>query len=150
MRKPVAIALLLLLAAFGAACGGDDNPAIEGTTPAQTTDGPTDPPPEDPTGPPDDCEDLSGSSTAEITLVDSSFDPGCVIIEGDADLTLTNDGAALHNFTIANQPVDVDVDPGTSQELPGPTPAADGEHVFYCKYHGTASGEGMAGTITIV
>ncbi|MEX2458495.1 MAG: cupredoxin domain-containing protein [Actinomycetota bacterium] len=140
MRKPFTIVLLLLLAAFGAACGGD-NPAIEG--PTTTAPEPTDEPTED-------CDDQSGAATAEITMVDSSFDPACVIVEGDADLTLVNNGAALHNFTLANTSVDVDVDPGASQELGGPSPAEAGEHVFYCKYHGTAAGDGMAGTMTIV
>jgi plastocyanin len=144
MRKSVAFALLLLLAMFGVACGGNDNPAIESPGATEPTDEPT----EEPT---EDCLDGTGEAEVTITMGDNFFDPECFSVDQSAALDLVNDGSAAHTFTIPESQIDVEFDPGESQTLEGPSPLEPGEYVYYCRFHGSpGGGAGMSGTLTVV
>ncbi|MCA1727814.1 MAG: cupredoxin domain-containing protein [Actinobacteria bacterium] len=146
MRKTF-ILLLALLAFASAACGGDDDPTVPRSptvapSPTQAVD-------ETPSGSPD-CDDRADAATANLVLDDNFFEPDCVIVGQQAAIHLTNRGQATHTFTIPETDVDVQLAPGGEQTLPGPSPVPPGDYVFYCRFHGSAAGGGMAGTITIV
>jgi plastocyanin len=150
VRKPLAIVLLLLLAVAGVACGSDD-PTVQGpTTDGPTATGPTDEPSTPTTDPGDDCDDQTGDDTAEVAMEDSFFDPECLSVDRSSSLHLQNNGQAAHTFTISGTPVDFTIQPGQDQTIDGPAPLEPGEYTFYCKFHGSAAGSGMAGSITIV
>jgi plastocyanin len=60
---------------------------------------------------------------------------------------ITNNGPALHNFSIEGTPVDVDTQPGQTLPLSPPaTPLAPGTYNVFCKYHKAL---GMVATLTV-
>ena len=82
-----------------------------------------------------------------VSMVDNSFEPATLTASVTQAIELSNDGSALHNFTIEGTPVDVDVQPGESQTLDPPGDAiAPGSYRFFCEYHESA---GMEGTIEV-
>lgn len=90
-----------------------------------------------------------GVATAEggamtISANDFFFQPTCVRAGGVDTVTLkvTNTGSILHNVTIADQSIDVDVAPGASVEVHVKVAAAP--VVYVCKFHRTA---GMVGAV---
>jgi plastocyanin len=140
MRKSVSIVLLVLLATLTVACAGDDNPTIQSPAPDETAT-------EEPT---DECTDLSGEPEANVTLTDNQFDPTCLIVDQAITLNLVNQGSAAHTFTIPGSDIDLELQPGEFGTLEGPAPLDPGEHVYYCRFHGSpAGGSGMSGTVTI-
>jgi plastocyanin len=89
--------------------------------------------------------DLSGKDEADVELDDFYFDP--TVITGDpgskVKLDLENEGSTEHNFSIDDQKLDQDVEPGEKQEVTITIPKS-GEVEFYCKYHRSS---GMAGEL---
>jgi plastocyanin len=83
---------------------------------------------------------------AAITLEagDSFFAPTCEtgVPAGKVTITLKNTGSALHNFSVADQGIDVDVEAGKtiSVEVDATAPSV----AFFCKYHRTS---GMVGAL---
>ena len=75
------------------------------------------------------------------------FQPAKVQGAGGKTLTLelTNTGTVEHNFTLDEQNVDRDVEPGEEGEVTVTVPDS-GQLVFYCKYHRQ---RGMTGLLTI-
>lgn len=99
--------------------------------------------------PPEECAEVSESqgAPAPITMKDTFFEPFCLSVSTTQQLTLTNAGDLVHNLSIGETQLDIDVEPGeelTTDDL-GPEVRA-GTFRFYCKYH---EGRGMVGTITI-
>jgi plastocyanin len=89
----------------------------------------------------------TGGNEVAITIVDNSFNPSTITAVNTATLVLTNNGAALHNFTIEGSTVDQDVQPGQTLSLtPPPTPFAPGTYNVFCKYHKAL---GMTATLTV-
>ncbi|HEY7401265.1 MAG TPA: cupredoxin domain-containing protein [Actinomycetota bacterium] len=84
-----------------------------------------------------------GAVTDTITLTDNAFSPADVTVSG-TQISLVNDGQALHNVSIEGQDIDHDVQPGETEsedfEL------APGTYTMFCKYHRS---QGMEGTLTI-
>jgi plastocyanin len=81
---------------------------------------------------------LSGSSI-DLAAGDFFFEPTCTRAQaGNLTITVTNDGQALHNFSVKSLGIDQDVTAGQSitvqVEFDGSAPLA-----FFCKYH-VASG----------
>jgi plastocyanin len=139
LRRPLLI-LLALVALLGAACGdsggtGDGTPTATGpTTPSPTAE------------PTDDCVDQTGDDQISLTMLDNAFDPVCLQVLASQPIQIENTGANVHSFTIDDTQVDVDVQPG--QPFGGEGNAvAPGTYTFYCKYHGSPNGTGMAGHI---
>jgi plastocyanin len=98
---------------------------------------------------PEECAEVSASqgAPAPITMKDTFFDPFCLAVSTTQQLTLTNAGDLLHNLSIGETQLDVDVEPGeeiTTDDLG--TEARPGTFRFVCKYH---EARGMVGTITI-
>lgn len=84
---------------------------------------------------------------ASVSAVDDAFDPPDVeISEGDS-VTWTNDGDTDHTVTASDGSFESgNLEPGDSFTQ---TFDASGEFPYYCEYHGTADGEGMAGTVVV-
>jgi plastocyanin len=142
MRRSAALAMIALLAILAPACGGDDNPAIEGTP---TTTAPTTPELTD--EPTVACDDQSGAAEARLAIEDENalaFEPECLTVDRSAALVITNNGDLLHSFTVSGTDVDVDVKGGEQERLDAPSPLDPGEYQFFCTYH-----PAMTGTITV-
>jgi len=121
--------LPVLLAA--SACGGD-NPAIQG-------EGPTDDPAETTAA----CVDMTADgAAATLVMRDNEFVPSCLILSAEQAIRLQNDGAALHNFNVESQDIDLDVAAGQSAttEAVGQVVEA-GTYRFGCAYHPVMVGE---------
>jgi uncharacterized cupredoxin-like copper-binding protein len=92
----------------------------------------------------------------EIVSYDIYFEPKEVTIPADTDVTivLPNEGATLHNFSVDDnkneelpfEPIDVDIDPGATEQVTINAPA--GEYYFYCNVPGHEPA-GMWGTLTV-
>jgi plastocyanin len=83
-----------------------------------------------------------GETTDSITMVDNEFQPS-TFTAASTSLTVTNEGQALHSFTITDQGIDQDVQAGeeATVDLSG---LDAGSYDFICKYHPE-----MTGSITI-
>jgi plastocyanin len=87
----------------------------------------------------------SESGKVEIELYDNYFEP--TILKGKpgqmVELELKNEGNAEHTFTIAEQSVNKEIQPGDETETDVKFPA-NGELKFVCTFH---QGEGMIGAL---
>ena len=83
-----------------------------------------------------------------VTMVDIAFQPDALSIPANTDVTvsLPNTGAALHNFSIDELGIDVDVAPGDTGSATINAPA--GTYEFYCNVPGHKEA-GMLGTLTV-
>jgi plastocyanin len=104
MRKPIAIAGITLAVLAGACSGGNDAPECSAPT-----------------------------SGAEMQLLDFEFAPACLEVTGDT-VSLRNDGAVGHTFTIPDTEIDVRVEAGEegSADLGG---LAAGTYEVICTLH---------------
>ena len=77
---------------------------------------------------------------------DYYFTPGQVVGAAGKKITiaLTNTGSVEHNFTLDQQSVSKDVEPGEEGEVTVTVPSS-GALTFYCKYH---RARGMTGQLT--
>jgi len=92
-------------------------------------------------------EDVAAVSELEVEVDDFYFAP--TVLEGEAgqalSLSLLNEGAAPHTFTIDDQDVDVQLGAGESGQAEVTFPDS-GALVFYCRFH--VSG-GMLGGLSV-
>jgi len=127
MRK-TALVLGFALALTAAACGGDSgNGSGDGS---------------------EDCVDLTGEGdTFTVRMLDNQFIPSCFTASASQSLTLVNEDAALHSFTLEDTPIDVDISAEETMDLSPITGQVDpGTYRLICKYHLP----GMTGEVTIV
>ncbi len=86
-------------------------------------------------------------STVDVEQDDYYFGP--TVLTGTAGqkvtITLDNHGTALHNFTLTDQGIDQDVQPGSNGTVSVTFPQS-GVLEFYCKYHKAL---GMVGELTV-
>lgn len=89
-----------------------------------------------------------GGDEVEVESYDIYFEPTEVTIPADTDVTvvLPNEGVTLHDFTIDELGIDVDIDPGATEEAVINAPA--GEYEFYCNVPGHKAA-GMVGTLIV-
>jgi plastocyanin len=87
-------------------------------------------------------------SDVEVTSYDIYFEPKEVTIPADTDVTfiLPNKGVTLHNFSIDELDIDVDIEPGATEETVINAPA--GEYEYYCNVPGHKQA-GMVGTLIV-
>jgi len=133
-------AVLLLAVALSACQNGSPNGA-QPTTPPPTTQ----PPPTTPaaTGPPAGCEDVTAEgATFSLTLQDYSFEPLCLVVTAEQGPVIENEGSFLHNWTVAETGLSVDVEAGDTfrGEAIGLDP---GTYDVFCRYHQTLGMEGV-------
>jgi plastocyanin len=93
----------------------------------------------------------SGDAAAEgveVVSMDILFEPEEVTIPADTDVTVTlpNEGVTLHNFSIDELGIDIDIQPGATEETVINAPA--GEYEYYCNVPGHKAA-GMLGTLTV-
>ncbi len=83
---------------------------------------------------------------AEVVSYDIYFEPDELTIPADVDVvvSLPNEGASLHNFAIDELGIDVDIQPGATEEVVINAPAAIYE--YYCNVPGHKQA-GMVGTL---
>ena len=136
-RLPLLAAALVLVLGL-AACGGygDNDESEEGTT---TTIGGVQ-------AETHGTKDVSGETgKVEIEMYDNFFEP--TILEGKpgqkVTIELKNEGKAAHTFTISEQSVDQEVQPGDEAEVDITFPQS-GELTFVCKFHQSS---GMVGAL---
>jgi plastocyanin len=89
-----------------------------------------------------------GSEAVEVESYDIYFEPEKLSIPADTDVTvnLPNEGVSLHNFSIDELGIDVDIAPGATEETVINAPA--GEYEYYCNVPGHKEA-GMRGTLTV-
>lgn len=92
-------------------------------------------------------KDVSGASNVEVEQDDFYFEP--TILKGTPGQTITielsNEGKALHNFSITDENIDHDVQAGSKAEVTVTFPNS-GTMIFFCKYH---QGRGMVGALEV-
>lgn len=127
-HNPAAVPLLALALAVTAACGGgSDDDAGDGGSPTQTS--------------------RPEAQEFEMSAADFAFSPDAIELEPgqSLDIQLTNDGEALHTFTLDELNIDVEVQPGDEVDVPL-TASEPGQFTFYCRFHDS---QGMTGTLRI-
>jgi plastocyanin len=92
-------------------------------------------------------KDVSEESSVELEQDNFYFEP--TILKGspgqELTIELSNEGSALHNFSIPDQSIDQDVQPDTKGEVTVTLPDS-GTLVFFCKYH---QSKGMVGGLEV-
>ena len=83
-----------------------------------------------------------GETTDSVTMVDNEFQPSS-FTAASTTISVTNDGQALHSFTIADGDIDQDVQAGESAEVDLSGLEA-GTYDLICKYHPE-----MTGSVTV-
>ena len=140
----VAVVLAIMLAA--AACGGGGTEGPAGGSPQPTEEGGTitiggqqanD----------HGSQDVSGRDEIEVEADDFYFEP--TVLQGSPGQALKievhNEGQALHNFSLTEQGIDMDVASGEDISVDVSFPDS-GTLVFFCKYHRT---QGMVGGLSV-
>ena len=90
----------------------------------------------------------AGDNEVTVESYDIYFEPEELSIPADTDVTvkLPNKGVTLHNFSIDELDIDVDIEPGAEEETIINAPA--GEYEYYCNVPGHKPA-GMLGTLTV-
>ena len=88
------------------------------------------------------------SNAVEVESYDIYFEPKELSIPANTDVTvrLPNEGVTLHNFSIDELGISVDIDPGATEETVINAPA--GTYEYYCNVPGHKEA-GMRGTLTV-
>jgi len=125
MRK-MAFVLVAGLAMGLVACGGSGDAPGGGTA--------------DPS-----CVDLTSGDTFTITITDFAFGPSCLTVKASQGISIVNEDAADHTFTITGTQIDVTVPAGQTVNAEAVSGVVEpGTHDFFCRLHPS-----MTGTITV-
>ena len=82
-----------------------------------------------------------------VSIKDFKFEPVALTVTAGTTVTWKNDGAAPHTVTAADGSWDSgNLEPGASFSKTFDSAASV---AYYCKYHGAATGTGMAGTVAV-
>ncbi len=115
-RLYVMLAAVAALTLVGAACSSDDG---------------------------DTSGDGAGAADMTVTVKDFEFDPSTIdVSSGETTIEITNTGAVEHSFTLDDDSVSQDIEPGESQTVTVNLTATAG---FHCKYHP----DQMTGTLQV-
>jgi len=89
-----------------------------------------------------------GGSSISLSASDYQFSPSTLSVPANTSVTVTikNDGAREHNFSVTELGVDKDVDKGGTQTVTFTT-KDNATLTFFCKYH--VSSNNMKGTVTV-
>ncbi|MFL5798418.1 MAG: cupredoxin domain-containing protein [Actinomycetota bacterium] len=141
-RKRMLAAGVVAIGLFGAACsnyGGDNGGSATtggaSSQPAASASG----------GGAVTCDQSAGSTT--VTESGFKFQPTTLSAKSCTTVALDNKDATTHTFTIDNSPINVTLPGGSksSAELALPP----GNYIWYCRFHGSPSGTGMSGKLTV-
>ncbi|MDQ3955712.1 MAG: cupredoxin domain-containing protein [Actinomycetota bacterium] len=88
------------------------------------------------------------AQTAEVSAVDNEFEPSELEVSSGTEVTWTNNGESPHTVTSSDGSFESsgNLDPGESYSV---TFDEGDEFPYYCEYHGSEDGTGMAGTIVL-
>lgn len=113
-----------VLALAGAACGGDDGSEVGAgsATAAASTGG-------------------GGTADQTVTIKDFTFDPSELTFDGSTTIEVVNEDDTEHSFTLDDDSVSQDVQPGESATVTIDPAASIGWH---CEFH-----PDMTGSITV-
>ena len=92
-------------------------------------------------------EDVTGASEVELEADDFYFEPTLLAGEAGQEVTITieNEGESPHNFSITDQDIDEDIEPGDDVEVTVTFPDS-GTLVYFCAFH---QGNGMLGGLEV-
>lgn len=84
-----------------------------------------------------------GAADMTVTVKDFEFDPSTIDVpSGETTIEITNTGAVEHSFTLDDDSVSQDIEPGESETVTIDLTATTG---FHCKYHP----DQMTGTLQV-
>jgi plastocyanin len=87
--------------------------------------------------------DGGGAADMTVTVKDFEFDPSTIdVSSGETTIEITNTGAVEHSFTLDDDSVSQDIEPGESETVTIDLTATTG---FHCKYHP----DQMTGTLQV-
>lgn len=96
------------------------------------------------------------AATHSVSVVDNEFEPPTITVTAGDTVEWTHDGSNPHTVTASDGSWDshpdcesFDDDCMMSGDTYSETFDETGEFTYYCKLHGTADGEGMAGTVVV-
>ncbi len=90
----------------------------------------------------DSSSSPAASVGASLTVKDFEFSPGSLsVASGSSTITVMNTGTHKHSFTLDDDSVSQDIEPGESQTV---TVNLTADAPFHCKFHTQ-----MTGTLTI-
>lgn len=111
MRNLVLAFVLSMLAVGAVACSGSGGePACDSVTPATS-----------------------------IQMKDFAFEPACAGVSEGATITVTNEGEAIHSFTVKGTSVNQNIEAGQSAQV-DLTGIAPGTYSVVCSYHPQMTG----------
>lgn len=121
----------------------------DGGAPAQQAPPPTEPAPPPTTAPAAQPTAAPAAAPAEVkvSMKDFDFAPKEIRVKAGTKITWANDGAAPHSATAADKSFDTAL--FQSGEAKSVTFSTPGTFAYYCQLHGTADGNGMAGTVVV-
>jgi plastocyanin len=124
-------AVVAVLALAGTACGGDDGSEAGGgaSAAASSTDGGG------------GGGGGGGAGDQTVTIKDFTYDPSELTVDGSTTIEVLNEDDAEHSFTLDDDSVSQDVQPGESATVTIDPAASIGWH---CEFH-----PDMTGTITV-
>jgi plastocyanin len=120
MRVRRAWVVFGLLAMLGAAACSSDDGTGGSTTSAPGTSA---------------SGDDGGSADAVITARDFEFDPATATIPSGGTIEITNEGPSTHSFTMDDDSVTEDIEPGASVTVTVTTAGG-----FHCRFHSQMTG----------
>jgi plastocyanin len=113
-----------LLAVLGAAaCSSDGGTAGSTTAPGTSAPGTS------------AAGDGGGAADAVIAVKDFEFDPSTVTIPSGGTIEITNEGQATHSFTMDDDSVTEDIEPGSTVTVTVTTAGG-----FHCRFHSQMTG----------
>lgn len=92
------------------------------------------------------CGGGDDGDAISITATDNAFEPSSITASAGDSIEVTNDGQALHNFSVDGTDVDFDIQAGETETEDAFEGLEPGTYEIVCKYH---VAEGMTGTLTI-
>ncbi len=142
-NRTMIVAALLALGIGATACttsSSSSGAAASASSSESSTPSPTPPSPAPPAN-------VVGKKTFTIDAQDFFFSPNVLTGSAGQQLTLTidNQGAATHTFTIASEHIDVTLAPGTQQTVKVTFPNS-GSTEFLCRFHESM---GMTGELQV-
>jgi plastocyanin len=89
-----------------------------------------------------DCTSENATKlTGTLMVKGNAFNPNCFSVASGSTISVANDDAVPHTFTVTDTDVDVPLPAGETGEATAPAP---GTHPFVCTIH-----RGMTGTVIV-
>lgn len=142
-NRTLILAALVALGVVATACTTSSSSSGAAASPSSSESSSPSPTPPSPAPP----ANVVGKKTFTIDAQDFFFSPNVLTGSAGQQLTLTidNQGAATHTFTIASEHIDVTLAPGTQQTVKVTFPNS-GSTEFLCRFHESM---GMTGELQV-